>query len=231
MHVSRRPNRSRLAFALRTVAAQIHALGFLLTLAAMVLLLPAAAPAGADHFWACLIFLVTGTLVFLTSSAYHFLHDGFQISAHLEDLLEDIDHSCIYLFIAGTYTPVLLNAVLPPARGFLLVSVWAIAILGIAYTRLRPHLFRSLQGRAVYTGLFVVMGLLFVVRAGEISARLTGLQLGCLIGGCLAYLLGAIGYATRRPALFAGVFGYHELWHVMVLTGATCHFALIYSFY
>ncbi len=196
-----------------------------------MVLLPVAYAAGPAHFWACSVFLVTGSMVFLTSSVYHFLHDGYRISPELELLLEDFDHYCIYLFIAGTYTPFLLNAVDPTWRVFLLVGIWIIALMGIVYTKLKPHLFAILQSRAVYTGLFVVMGLLVVVRMGEIYSRLTADQLRLFFGGNLAYLIGAVGYVIRRPVLFHGLFGYHELWHFMVLAGATLHFACIYSFY
>lgn len=231
MSVRRRADHSTTLFLQRTIAAQIHGLAFLLVCLGMALLLPKAAIAGEEHFWACLIFLVTGLLLFLTSSLYHLLHDGFHISSGLENLFEDLDHYCIYLFIAGTYTPVLMNAVEDPWRTYLLIAIWVIAICGIIYTKLKPILFPALRSRGVYTTLFVVMGLLIVVRAEEIFTRLTPMQLTLACGGVAAYWLGAIGYATRLPVLFTGVFGYHELWHLMVLLGGTFHFLLICSFY
>ncbi|MBY0372211.1 hemolysin III family protein [bacterium] len=231
MHVDKHPDPSRLAFFRRTIAAQIHGLAFLLVLVGMVLLLPRAWERGVDHFWACAVFLITGAMVFLTSCSYHFLHDGFRISPKLELLLEFIDHSCIYLFIAGTYTPVLLNAVDPPWRQRLLFAVWVIAVLGILYTLVRPHLFQALQSRGVYTALFVAMGWLFLVRVGEIYLHLSFWQIVFLLAGVAAYLLGAVGYATQRPVLLVGLFGYHELWHTMVLLGALFHFLLVFSFY
>lgn len=195
------------------------------------LLLPKAYAAGPEHFLACAVFLVAGGMVFLTSSTYHFLHDGLEISSRLERFLEDFDHYCIYLFIAGTYTPFLLKAVAPSWRVFLLIAVWVVAVLGIVYTKLRPHLFAVLQSRAVYTSLFVLMGGIIVVRSSDVYSHLSPTQLSLFMGGNLAYLLGAIGYATQRPVLFEGLFGYHELWHIMVLLGAMLHFACIYSFY
>ncbi len=231
MSVTRRQDHSYSLFFRRTIAAQIHAVGLVLVLVAMALLLPKARVAGPDHFWASFVFLLTGAFVFFTSSAYHFLHDGFHISSRLELFLEDIDHYCIYLFIAGTYTPFLINVVPSPWREYLLVAIWAIAIAGIIYTRIKPYLFSFLRSRGIYTGLFVLMGLLLVVRAGDIFRGSTASQLFFLIAGSLAYMIGALGYATRRPVLLAGIFGYHELWHVMVLLGATLHFLFVYSFY
>lgn len=231
MNVSRRIDHCPYSFFRRTIAAQIHGLALLLVLAGMVVLLPAARAEGAAHFWACLVFLVTGSLLFLTSSVYHFLHDGYEISSRLELLLEDLDHYCIYLFIAGTYTPFLINAVESPWREYLLVAVWIIAVLGIVYTKIKPSLYPVLRSRAVYTGLFLLMGWLLVVRMGEILARLSALQLGLMAGGVLSYSLGVVCYVTRRPVLAAGVFGYHELWHLTVLLGAALHFFFIRSFY
>lgn len=206
-------------------------MGLVLACIGMVVLLPKARTVGADHFWACLVFLVTGSLVFLTSSIYHFLHDGYEISARLEHFFENVDHFCIYLFIAGTYTPVLINAVDDTWREHLLLAIWSIAVLGILYTSFKHGLFPLLRSRAIYTGLFVLMGWLLVFRIGEIYARLSPLQLVLLLGGMLVYFLGAIGYVIRRPTLVMGIFGYHEVWHLMVLTGAMFHFCLIYSFY
>ena len=231
MSVRRRPDHSPFSFFRRTVAAQIHALALLLVFGGMAALLPAARAEGSTHFWACLVFLVTGSLLFLTSSVYHFLYDGYEISSWLEHFFEDLDHYCIYLFIAGTYTPVIINLVASPWRTYLLAAVWVIAALGIAYTKLKRHLPPALQSRGVYTGLFLLMGYLIVVRAGEIYARLSPTQLSLFAGGVLAYSLGTVCYVTRRPNFIVGIFGYHELWHLAVLVGAALHFFFIRSLY
>jgi hemolysin III len=231
MNVYRRPSLSFSSFLRRTVAAQIHVVALVFVWVGMAVLLPRARTAGAEHFWACLVFLVAGSLLFLTSSVYHFLHDGYAISSGLELFLEDLDHYCIYLFIAGTYTPFLFNAVENPWRTYLLVAIWTMAVLGIVYTKLKPFLFPVFRSRVVYTGLFVMMGWLLVVRIGEIYTRLSPHQLSLLMGGVLAYSVGAFFYLTKRPVLAAGIFGYHELWHLMVLLGASLHFFFIHSFY
>lgn len=231
MSVQRREDHSAALFFKRTLAAQIHAVALLLICIGMASLLPKAAAAGPLHFWMCFIFLVSGALLFFTSCVYHFLHDGYRISLRLELFLEDLDHYCIYLFIAGTYSPILINAVQDPWQTNLLVAVWVIALLGMLYTRLKPQLFQVLQSRAVYTGLFLLMGWLFILRADEIYARLTPNQASLLAGGVAAYSVGVTCYVTRRPVLFSGVFGYHELWHLFVLLGAMLHYSCIHSFY
>jgi len=194
-------------------------------------ILPLASLAGADHYRACLVFLITGFLVFGTSSAYHLMHDGFEISFRLAGLLEDLDHFSIYLFIAGTYSPMILCAVKEPWRTPLLVAIWSIALLGILYTWLKPHLPKVLQGRFLSTGLFVAMGWVLVVRLGEVASWLSLEQASYLMGGVLSYSGGAVVYARQKPKLWEGLFGYHELWHLTVLIGAASHFLLVRSFY
>ncbi len=229
--ISRRADHSFGFLLRRTVAAQIHALALILVGIGMAVLLPRSLAVSSADFWACLVFLVTGALLFSTSSLYHFLYDGFHMHSRLELFFENLDHYCIYLFIAGTYTPVLINAVGEPWRTPLLVAVWVVALSGIVYTRVRPHLFPFLQSRWMYTTLFLLMGLIFIVRVGEIYLQLSVLQIYLLTGGSLSYVLGAVCYATRRPILAAGFFGYHELWHLTVLIGAALHFGFILTFY
>lgn len=230
-HVSRRSDHSTPLFWKRTVSAQLHALGSIAMIAGAFYLLPLARRAGAEHLGACVAFLVTGIAVFSVSSLYHFLTDGYEGSEKLHVFFENLDHFAIYLFIAGTYTPFLINAVSAPWQVPLLVGIWLIAILGISYTWFKPRLPTILQSRGVYTFIFVAMGCTLVVRMGEIYSHLNAMKLELLAGGALAYVLGAVCYATRRPKLFEGFFGFHELWHVMVLTGAGLHYLLILSFY
>lgn len=215
----------------RTVSAQLHAFGCLLLVIEAFFLLPCAAKSGDAHWLACFIFLFTGILVFAVSSIYHFLYDGFSLSSRWEARLENLDQTSIYLFIAGTYTPFLLNTVSPPWQSRLLVGIWAIALMGISYSLLRPRLPKLLQGRDLYTALFVAMGLFLTVRLVEIFSNLTFTQRLLCIGGVLSYCGGAVIYARRWPASFLPHFGYHELWHFSVLLGAQFHCALVFSFY
>lgn len=231
MNVRRRGDHTVGLFWKRTVAAQLHALGCLAMAVGAFHLLPLARLVSPEHFWGCLSFVGTGLLLFLVSSLYHFLTDGYEGSNELHDFFENLDHFSIYLFIAGTYTPFLMNAVEKPWRVNLLIGIWSVALLGITYTWAKPRLPPMLRSRKVYTSLFVVMGWVLIVRIGEIVGHISAGSLAYLVGGGLAYSLGAYVYATKRPRLWAGVFGFHELWHLLVLVGATLHYFLILSFY
>lgn len=232
MHIRRRPNSTLGLFIARTIAAQTHFLACIAAVVGLIFLVRfAIAKSQLGHVWACAIFGATAILVFATSAIYHFLHDGFHVSSRLERLLEDFDHFAIYLFIAGTYTPFLLNAVSEPWTTVLLIAIWSVAIIGILYTRFKSKLPSWAQHRFVYTGLFVLMGWTILVRIGEIVTRLSSTGLRLLIAGGISYSIGAVVYATRRPRLFVGVFGFHELWHVMVVLGFMFHYFMIASFY
>ncbi len=232
MRVWIRDDHTTLRFLKRTVAAQAHFLAAIASVVATVVLLHLTeAKPNTEHFFACLAFGVTAFMVFATSATYHFLHDGLHISSRLEHKFENLDHFTIYLFIAGTYTPLVLNVLSPPWKMILLLMIWSIALIGILYTLFRPRLPLWAQHRYVYTGLFLLMGWTFFVRAGEIWDHLTSYQMILFLAGALSYTFGAIGYATKRPKLFPGVFGYHELWHVSVVLGAAFHYFLILDFY
>jgi len=231
MHISKRDDHSLKLFLKRTVAAQTHFLTAIAALVGLLILAPVALKAGSWHFWGTVVFGVTAFMVFSVSATYHFLHDGYKMSDKLSNRFEMFDQWTIYLFIAGTYTPFLLNVIEPPWRQILMVAAWTMATTGILYTAFKHKLPEWAQSRAVYTCLFVLMGWTLLVRAGEIFDNLSQVGLFLFVGGSLAYSIGAIVYATQRPKLFEGVFGFHELWHVFVTVGYLSHFALICYFY
>ena len=231
MVVSRRENHSWSMFLRQTVAAQIHVVGALFFIIGSLILLPRAWSHGFAATLACASFCITGFMVFAVSSVYHFLHDGYQISASLERKFENLDHFAIYLFIAGTYSPCLLHLVAEPWSSLLLILVWSLAIFGIIYTSVKPRLPQLLQSRMLYTGLFILMGWTLLIRASEIYKALDPVQLLLFLGAAGTYTVGAVVYATRWPNRLTRYFGFHEIWHLTVLVAAVAHFIMILSFY
>jgi hemolysin III len=222
-----------MTFLKRTVSAQLHLLGCILAAIGLGLLLhKQSLHITPYHFWACLVYGLTSIFVFATSSIYHFLNDGIGLSPTWTLRLENLDHFAIYFFIAGSYTAILINAVAAPWRGVLLIAVWTIAFLGVLYTYFKPQLPAWAQHRYLYTGLFIAMGWLIIVRIDEILTNLHHSQLLVpFIMGGLSYSIGAIFYATKWPNIFEKVLGFHEVWHIMVLIGYCFHYYVIYSFY
>jgi len=215
-----------------TISAQLHFLGFIFAIIGMTVLLHfSSLHPDARHYWACLIYGVTSVMVFGASAAYHFLSDGFILSQSLYRWLKYIDHFAIYLFIAGTYTPFVMNAVAPPWRNIILFVVWFTAIVGILYTYFKKSLPRWAQHRMIYTGIFLVMGWSLVFRIGEVFQTVDRTGAFLLIAGGLSYTIGAVIYALKKPRLLVGIFGFHELWHIMVVAGFAFHYFLILRFY
>jgi hemolysin III len=157
--------------------------------------------------------------LFLVSALYH--RPTWRPRARL--LMRRLDHSAIFLLIAGTYTPFCL--LLPPASGVrLLAVVWAGAIAGILQSLLWVR-----APKALSAVVYVLLGWVVVPVLPSLRAALGGGAVALLAGGGAVYTLGAIVYATRRPDPFPRVFGYHEVFHALVIAAAACHFAVAAS--
>jgi hemolysin III len=158
--------------------------------------------------------------VFLVSSAYHRLGR----SARTQQVLRRADHATIFLLIAGSYTPIAVLAIGGRAGRVLVVVAWSLAALGVALKLAWFHRAR-VAGAALYIGLgwMVVGAMPWLVRA------VTGMELGLLVAGGLLYTVGAVVLARRRPNPVPRIFGYHEVWHTLVIVAAACHYVSIFS--
>jgi hemolysin III len=231
-HIQKFPDHSLKTFLRRTVSAQLHLIGFLFALVGLFFLVHYADKnVNKYHFWSCLVFGLTSLGVFGVSTVYHVMSDGFKISDQLQKRMEDLDHFAIFLFIAGTYTPFIVNAIRAPWDYILLCLIWGIGIAGIIYTHFRPVLPQWARHRFVYTGIFVLMGWTLLIRLGEAFSYLSSLGIFLLVAGGLSYTFGAVIYATKWPDPFKDVFGFHEIWHIMVILGFGFHYFLILNFY
>jgi hemolysin III len=156
-------------------------------------------------------------LLFSVSALYHRVFWPDVIRRHIGRL----DHSAIFILIAGTYTPFCL--LLGPGKGDLLMAlVWAGAILGILVVVLwaeSPKSFRA--------SLYVVLGWFVIPVVPALHAALGGRALALLIAGGFFYTVGAILYALRRPDPFPTVFGFHEVFHLLTIVAAVCHFLVV----
>jgi hemolysin III len=199
-----------------------HFVGFLLSIAALVLLVIYAAIQGT--IWHIVAFAFFGTsliLVYGASSMYHLL----PLSSHGITILRRIDHSMIFVLIAGTYTPVCLI----PLRGAwgwsLFGVVWCMAIAGIFQA-----LFWIQAPRWFSTSLYLIMGWLVIIALYPLVQSIPiGGIIWFVLGG-LSYTVGAIIYALKRPNPVPGIFGFHEIWHLFVMAGSFCHFWAMFSY-
>ncbi len=142
-------------------------------------------------------------------------------SPRVRRVLWRVDHSAIFVLIAGTYTPFCL--LLGAATGRLaLAAIWVAATLGIAVSIAWPDAPKKLMA-AVYVG----FGWMAVPVLPMLRATIGGGALALLFAGGLLYSVGAVIYALRRPDPFPSVFGFHEVFHLCVVAAAACHFVVV----
>lgn len=165
------------------------------------------------------LYSVTVTLLFGTSALYHRFH--WQPRAH--QVMKRLDHSMIFVFIAGTYTPIAALGLRSTSAVIVLVVVWAGALLGVALQCLWPDAPRWLAVPC-YIGLgwVAIFVLPELLRSGGTAA------LVLVAAGGLVYTLGGIVYGLRRPNPVPAVFGFHEVFHLCTLVAAACHYVAIW---
>jgi hemolysin III len=133
-----------------------------------------------------------------------------------------LDHSMIFVFIAGTYTPVSALSLSSGTARWVLIAVWAGATAGVLIT-----LFWIDAPRWVTAGCYVAVGWIAVLAIPALWTALSPSQFALLAGGGLLYTLGSAVYASKKPDPVPHVFGYHEVFHALVVTAVVCHYILI----
>jgi hemolysin III len=186
--------------------------------AAVGVALLARAASGGRQLVAGLIYSLTLVAMYTVSVLYHSV--GWQERRKL--LIQRLDHSMIFLVVAGTFTPfgvVVLDGWL---RIVLLAVVWAIALVGIILKFVLPRISTKLSVTLQHT-----MGWMSLVAFPWIWQRLGPGAVFWLIAGGVAYSLGTVVFALRRPRLASRSFSHHELFHLLVIVGSVCHFLAV----
>jgi hemolysin III len=186
-----------------------HGVGFAVSLAAApILIAHAVARGNAVQTLGASVFATSIVLLYLASTLYHALP-----RSRAKRAFRVVEHSGIYLLIAGTYTPFTLG-VLRGAWGWTLLGlIWSLAVLGIVLKALA-----GIRYPAVSTAVYVAMGWLIVIAARPIWLRVPAAGVAWLVLGGLAYTTGVAFFAAKRLP-----FG-HFVWHLFVLVGTACHF-------
>jgi hemolysin III len=165
-----------------------------------------------------LVYGATMVALFAASSLLH----GLKVEEKIQAWLNRIDHMAIFLLIAGTYTPIVYNFFPPEQRLPILVAVWLIALVGMAFKLLSARI----------GGFFNVVPYVLLSWGGAIplvavllpSAELAMGGLVLLLLGGLIYTGGFVIYYTERPDPWPKVFGHHEIWHLCVMGASFCHY-------
>lgn len=192
-----------------------HGLGLIASIAALPILLLKArtssdplAVTGAAIFGLSLIFL------YGASTVYHALP-----LSNAKRFFRVVDHSAIYLLIAGTYTPFALGPLRGPWGTALLIVIWALALIGIV-----SKLIVGLRLRHASTGMYLLMGWLIIVAVKPLVENVPRAGLAWLAAGGIAYTGGVVFYTMKRVQYS------HMVWHLFVAAGSVCHFIAVLGY-
>lgn len=179
--------------------------------------LVAAASAGRTRLVAAVYAMAVSALLG-TSALYHRV----TWRPNVRRWMRRLDHSMIFVLIAGTYTPVAVVALSGPLAKAVLVAVWAGAGAGIVF-----KLFWIDAPKWLFAAVYVALGWVSVTVLGELPHAIGWLGVAGIAAGGLLYTAGAVIYASERPNPWPKVFGYHEIFHVLVVAAAALHYAVI----
>ena len=194
----------------------MHVVAFVLAIPGGTLLIiaanGAAATVGASIYTAGLL------LGFGTSAGYHRL----AVRPRTQAIMQRMDHSMIFVLIAGSYTPICLLG-LPTSWGIpLLCIVWAGALTGVLIKQFAFEKMKVLE-----YALYPILGWIVVVALPVMFRTMTPLELSLLFAGGLLYTIGIPVLVRERPDPWPRVFGYHEIWHAFTVAAGACHFITI----
>jgi hemolysin III len=180
----------------------------------------AAARPGWAPFVSCLVYSLTVVALFGTSALYHrrvWSERGYKIMRRL-------DHSMIFVFIAGTYTPFSVLLLTGRTRDTILAIVWGGAVIGVG-----SKFFSAMSRRRWLSApLYIALGWVAVAVLPDILHKGGVTALVLTIAGGAFYTIGAVFYALRKPNPWPAVFGHHEIFHAFTLVAAICHQIAIY---
>jgi hemolysin III len=174
--------------------------------------------------WEIVSFSIFGAsliLLYSASAVYHLAN----CSEKIIKILRTVDHSMIFVLIAGTYTPICLT-LLRGGTGYTLLSViWLCAIAGIIM-----KIFFFNVPRWLYTSVYIIMGWIAVFVIVPLY-RATGLTaIIWLLAGGILYTIGGVIYALKRPVIIPSWLGFHEIFHIFVILGSASHYIMILEF-
>lgn len=195
----------------------LHFGSFFVSLVTGAVLIPLAAVRG--EAWAVSIYCLTVSLLFGVSALYHRRAWG----VRGRQVMMRLDHSMIFVFIAGSYTPFAVLALEPGTDAVILTIAWTGALAGVLLKTAWPG-----SPRWVGAPLYIALGWIAVFVFPEILANAGVAALVLMLTGGVLYTVGGIVYAARWPNPWPRVFGHHEVFHACTIVAAICHYIAVY---
>jgi len=168
--------------------------------------------------WASLVYALSLAALFTISAIYH----RPMWSPKARQRMKKLDHAAIFLLIAGTYTPFCLLALREHDGGLLIYAIWGAALLGIMRA-----VFWVDAPRFIAVGFYLLLGWTILPYVPELYNAAGPVVLALIGVGGLFYTVGAVCYALKRPNPIPNVFGYHEVFHALVIMAAIVHFSAV----
>jgi hemolysin III len=189
-----------------------HGVGLVAAVAAApVLVFSAVQSGGAARIAGASVFAASMVLLYSISTLYHALRRD-----RAKRIFQALDHSAIFLMIAGTYTPFTLGVLRGPLGWTLFGLVWGLALAGVVLTAAGGVRYPKLS-----TALYLAMGWLVIIAIKPLWLRVPPWGLFWLVAGGIAYTVGVVFYAAKRVRYS------HFVWHLFVITGTACHFIAV----
>ena len=176
--------------------------------------------ASAVDLTAVIIFGISMILLYAASATYHLVKAPDKVIAFLRKL----DHSMIFILIAGSYTPFCLLALTGAWQISIITIIWSLAIIGITL-----KVFWINMPRWISTGFYIGMGWVAVLALSPLSKALNTGGLTWLALGGIMYTIGGIIYGLKKPNI-SKTFGFHELFHIFVMLGSACHYWCVFNY-
>lgn len=201
-----------------------HLFGAIVSLVGLILLVAKQLMVGNGSplaFFSVIVFGLSLVFLYTASTVYHLINSKEKVILFLRKL----DHSMIYVLIAGTYTPICLIALEGAWRWGFFALIWGFAIVGII---LKLVWFES--PRWLSTSFYIIMGWLAVVAISPLSKALPAGAITLLISGGIVYTIGGIIYALKWPKINLKHWGFHEIFHLFVLGGSFLHYMLVIQY-
>ncbi|MHB8137756.1 MAG: PAQR family membrane homeostasis protein TrhA [Smithellaceae bacterium] len=178
------------------------------------------ASSSASALVTALIYGISVVFLFSASTLYH----AFKKEENELSFWRKMDRLAIFFMIAGTFTPVCYFCLEDPYKWYMIAFQWSLVGIGVI-----SQIFFPRAPRKLYALIYLSMGWSALFTVKQLLANMSSSQAVLLVSGGIAFTLGAIIYAIKKPRMVPGIFSFHELFHIMVLIGGALHYAMIYG--